>query len=145
MEMAANRYYKLILVIGPSGSGKTAGLRGLSEACGYPYVNLNLLLGQKLLELPRKDRPLELLHLLQGIIAAAGNGIVLVDNTEILFDRSLRHDPLRCLQQASRANTIVASWSGKAEDRTVTYAEPGHPEYRRYTEVDALIVAASQH
>ena len=64
------------------------------------------------------------------------------ESIEILFDPALQQDPLRCLQGISRNRTIVASWSGSARDRTLTYAEPGHREYRRYTDVPAIIVHA---
>jgi hypothetical protein len=68
--------------------------------------------------------------------------VVILDNIEILFDPALQQDPLRCLQGVSRNRTIVASWNGSARDRMLSYAEPGHREYRRYTEVPAIIVHA---
>lgn len=57
---------------------------------------------------------------------------VLLDNTELLFDSGLQQDPLRVLQNLARHRTVVASWLGRAKDRTLTYAEPGHPEFQSY-------------
>ena len=67
----------------------------------------------------------------------------LVDNTEILFDLALQQDPLRLLQHASRNRTIVASWNGTVDDRYLSYADPGHPEHRRYPTGGLVIVVPS--
>jgi hypothetical protein len=65
---------------------------------------------------------------------------VLLDNLELLFDVSLRLDPLRCLQDLARDTTIVAAWNGTVTAGHLTYATPGHPEYRRYALEDLVIV-----
>ena len=69
--------------------------------------------------------------------------LVLLDNTEILFDPALQQDPLRLLQHASRNRTIVASWNGTVDDRYLSYADPGHSEYRRYPTAGLVIVVPS--
>jgi hypothetical protein len=69
----------------------------------------------------------------------AGSPVVL-DNLEILFDRELKQDPLRLLQGISRNRSVVASWNGIVDSGRLLYAEPGHPEYRCYEQVDTLIV-----
>ncbi|MEN6474686.1 MAG: BREX-3 system P-loop-containing protein BrxF, partial [Syntrophaceae bacterium] len=45
--------------------------------------------------------------------AARKARVVLLDNIEILFDVSLKQDPLRLLQGLSRNTTLVAAWSGE--------------------------------
>ena len=67
----------------------------------------------------------------------------MLDNTEILFHPDLGHDPLRLLQNLSRNRTVVASWSGTAQDGRLTYAAPGHPEYRRYP-LKGLVVVSGE-
>src|SRR5262245_18858511 len=142
MDGASQLYHRLVLVVGGQRSGKTTALRQHSESGSLPFVNLNLALSQRLLELTTKARSLRLPRLLAEIVASAGGDVVILDNIEILFDPALHQDPLRCLQGVSRNRTIVASWSGSATDRILTYAEPGHREYRRYTDVPALIIHA---
>ncbi len=96
---------------------------------------------------------------------AAQAELVLLDNIEILFDVHLKQDPLRLLQGLSRNKTVVAAWNGKirAEGRGpriepsadidvalstqssalyLTYAVPGHPEYRYYPIRDFLVVSS---
>lgn len=144
IEAAQSRYYRLVLLVGPATSGKTRSLLQLSGETGYPYVNLNLELSQKLLEYPGRLRALRLPRIVETIIDDTGKDTVLLDNTEMLFDPALQQDPLRLLQHVSRSRTIVAAWSGRFKGGALIYAEPDHPEYRKYSEVDALICESSQ-
>ena len=57
-----------------------------------------------------------------------------------LLDKDLQQDPLRLLQSISRNRAVVASWNGSISFGKLLYAETGHPEYRSYDSVDALIV-----
>lgn len=139
IDAAQSRYYRLVLLVGPAASGKTQALFQLSKETGYPYINLNLALSQKLLEYPSRVRPLRLPRTVEAILDGAAGDTVLLDNIEILFDPALHQDPLRLLQHISRTRTIVAAWSGRFDGRALIYAEPGHPEYRKYSEVDALV------
>lgn len=142
IDAASQLYHRLVLVVGGQRTGKTTALREFSESASLPFLNLNLALSQRLLELTSRTRSLSLPRLLAEIVASAGGDVVILDNIEILFDPALKQDPLRCLQGVSRNRTIVASWSGTARERTLTYAEPGHREYRRYTDVPTIIVHA---
>ena len=62
--------------------------------------------------------------------------MVLCDNPELLFASELGLDPLRLLRQAARRKKVIAAWSGSFESFTLTYAEPGHDEYRNYSHAD---------
>ncbi len=95
-------------------------------------MNLNLTLSQRLLSLTPRQRVLQLSQVAEAIVREADSETVLLDNIELLFEPSLKQDPLRLLQGISRNRTIVASWNGTVIEGYLTYAEPGHPEYRRY-------------
>lgn len=124
-------YHRLVLIVAPAGNGKTALLQLLQEkVAGAAYVNVNLELSQRLLDLTTQQRPLKTQPLLQQLIADKAPQIALLDNTEILFEPSLKTDPLRLLKMMSRNRTIVAAWNGKAENDHLVYAEPDHPEYK---------------
>lgn len=135
---SADLYHRLILVAGLSGAGKTGTLRAVAAHTGAQVVNLNLELSRRLLDLTQSRRAIEVPGALDEILGR-DRPLVLLDNTEILFDPALRQDPLRLLQHASRNRTIVASWNGTVDDRYLSYADPGHPEYRRYA-ADGLVV-----
>jgi hypothetical protein len=142
LEALNGSYYRLVLVVGPAGSGKTPALLKLAETQGWPRLNVNRQLAERLLDLTPKQRTVQTASLLEDRVREiAAEGIVL-DNLEILFAVDLALDPLRLLQQLSRQRAIVAAWPGGYDGQTLTYAEPGHPEARRYLHPDARIVPA---
>lgn len=134
-------YYRLILMIGPEGSGKTAALQEVAAVTSAPLINVNLELSRRMLSLTERQRALQLPRLLGEIVSEDDGALVLLDNIEILFDVHLKQDPLRLLQGLSRNKTVVTAWNGSAVDGYITYAAPGHPEYRRYPIRDFLVVS----
>jgi len=130
-----------------------------------------------MLDLTERQRAVQLPRLLAEIADASNAGlpalqnkaaqkasVVLLDNIELLFDVSLKQDPLRLLQGLSRNTTVVAAWSGEirvegqglgTESPTpddsslitqssslyLVYATPDHPEFRRYPIRDFLVVS----
>ncbi len=132
IQIAPELYYRLILIVGPAGSGKTKTLQALRDHSGWPLVNVNLELSQRLLDLSEKQQALRLPRLLDDLAREQTGDGVLLDNTELLFHPRFQQDPLRLLQGLSRNRTIVAAWNGKIQDDYLIYAEPDHPEYRRY-------------
>jgi len=139
LEAAEGLYHRLVLLVGKSGSGKTGLLQEVAKEVGASVINVNLALSGELLELTAKQRSLRLPDLLDQIVDQAQSPVVL-DNIEILFDKDLQLDPLRLLQGISRNRTVVSSWGGAMISGKLIYAEIGHPEYRNYESVDALIV-----
>lgn len=139
LQAAEGQYHRLVLLVGETGSGKTGALREIAEEFGTFIININLVLSSELLELTAKQRSLRLPEILDQI-ANKVQALVVLDNIEILFDKELKQDPLRLLQGISRNRTVVASWNGTSTGGRLLYAETGHPEYRSYDSVDALIV-----
>lgn len=133
-------YNRLLLLVGPTGSGKTETLRAFSGKEGCSIVNIGIELGRRLLDLTERQRVIELPNLLERMVAEVQGGVVILDNTEILFDPGLNQDPLRLLKALSRNRTIVASWLGSLDNQYLTYATPEHREFRRYPLGDVLVV-----
>ena len=140
INQAASLYYRLILVVAPAGAGKTAALQDVQDRTGAYLININLALSRQLLELTERQRTLQIPRLLEKI-ASHDNDIFLLDNIEILFDISLKQDPLRLLQRLSRNKTIVAAWNGTIDEDSLIYASSTHPEYKRYPIQDFLVVS----
>jgi ABC-type hemin transport system ATPase subunit len=124
----------------PAGAGKTATLQDVHERTAAPLVNVNLELSRRLLDLTERQRTLQLPRLLAEIVSATEDDVILLDNVEVLFDVSLKQDPLRLLQGLSRNKTVVAAWSGSIVGEYMVYATPNYPEYRRYPVRDFLVV-----
>ncbi len=136
---AESLYYRLVFLVGDNGSGKTNVLKDIANDFGTTVININLALSRELLEMTVKQRSLRLPGILSQLVEKTPSPVVL-DNLEILFDKDLKQDPLRLLQGISRNRTIIASWNGTSISKKLLYAEIGHPEYRSYDMVDALIV-----
>ncbi|WP_417005462.1 BREX-3 system P-loop-containing protein BrxF [Akkermansia sp.] len=139
LQAAEGLYHRLVLLVGKTGSGKTDALREVANEFASSVVNVNLTLSRELLELSARQRSLRLPGILDQIVSQSQSPVIL-DNLEILFDKDLQQDPLRLLQSISRNRSVVASWNGTSHSGKLLYAEHGHPEYRCYGSVDALIV-----
>ncbi len=141
IRQADELYHRLMLVVAPAGAGKTTALQNIQERVGAPLINVNLCLSRRMLDLTERQRALQLPRLLREIINDATGEVVLLDNIEILFDMSLKQDPLRLLQGLSRNKTVVAAWNGSIDGDHMIYAEPDHLEYRRYMVRDFLVAS----
>lgn len=139
IEASAKLYHRLVLVVGPSGSGKTRTLQAMAREFGVGLINLNLEVSKALLDLTDRERQLKLVEILGSIVRDAGDPI-LFDNTEVLFDVSLKHNPLRLLQGLSRQRTVVACWNGHHTGDKLKYAEAGHPEFRHISADAAVMI-----
>lgn len=132
----ASLHSQLILLVAPPGSGKTALLGAYANQRGAPVLAVGASLGAALAALPRKQRPLQAGTLLRELAAplAGGKLPLLLDNLELLFDASLRLNPILLLKNLARGRVVVAAWPGEVRQTThgtrLIYARRGHPEYR---------------
>lgn len=140
---AERLYHQLVLVVGREGTGKTTAFQAVAESSNVALINVNLELSRRLLDLTERQRRLRVQPLLELVLAEHETNIVLLDNIEILFDATLRQDPLRLLQGFSRSRKVAAAWNGSIEDGHIHYAAPGHPEYRRYP-IDGILAVSTE-
>lgn len=124
---------KLVLLVGRPRTGKTALLRVLGKSRNATPLNIGLALGNRLGAIPQKQRPLQTTIILRELADqhAAGD-LLLVDNIELLFDRTLQLDPLDLLKRHAHARRVIAVWPGQLRDGRLIYAEMGHPEHQDY-------------
>ncbi len=144
IEQVASQYYRLVILVGAPMSGKTTALQTVAKNLGCQLVNVNLELSKKMLELTRTQRSRQAERLLKEVIASVPGDVVLLDNLEILFDTALELEPFRLLQVLSRNRTIVGSWNGSFQDRTLIYAEPGHPEFMQFKQPEAVVITVGK-
>ena len=133
-------YHRLVRLVGPPGGGKTAVLRQLDVEEGWPRINVNRLLSERLLELTSKQRAVRLPAVLDDVAGDTPGDVLLLDNIEMLFHPDFGQDPLRLLQRLARNRTIVVAWPGEGDGQHLSYAVPDHREWKRYDTPDALIV-----
>lgn len=130
---------KLVLLIGPPRSGKSGLLAQLSERRDTPALNVAATLGRQLLAIPSTRRHLQAADLLNDLVdETARHGLVLLDNIELLFDRTLHLNPLDLLKRHAHAGRVVAVWPGELRENRLYYAATGHPEHQDYG-IDGLV------
>lgn len=139
VDEAGALHSKLVLLIAKGQTRKSSLLYKLAQRRGATVLNIGRELGARLAPLPAKQRGLAVPEVLRGLANEnAAHDLVLLDNLELLFDRSLRLDPLDLLKQLARARRVVAVWPGQLEDGRLIYAEMGHPEHQNYS-LDGLV------
>jgi len=141
IRQASSSYFKLVIVLAPSGGGKTKVLQEVGKTIGASVTNVNLELSRLMLDLTPQQRILQGPQLLNQIVSKSNNDVVLLDNIELLFDTSLKLDPLALLKKISRNRTVVTSWNGFVEDNRLNYARQGHHEYGSYELSDIVIIS----
>lgn len=124
---------KLILLIGPPRSGKSNLLEHLAMRRQARVLNVGASLGRELLAVPRTRRHLQIAELLKGMADTfSSQGLLFLDNLEILFDWRLQLNPLDLLKRHAYTRRVVAVWPGDIRENRLYYAETSHPEFRDY-------------
>lgn len=135
---------KLILLVGTPRAGKTALLVAFGKRVEAEPLNVGSELGRRLAAIPQKQRHLragtELRELADEHVK---RDLLLMDNIELLFDTSLRLNPLDLLKRHAHSKRVVAVWPGELRDGRLTYADMGHSEHRDYA-TDGLVALEMQ-
>jgi len=144
VDQARRSFHNLVLLVGQARTRKTGILQQFAKDRSCPLLNVNLEFSQRMLEVPRNKRASKADQVFKNLIDENGSDLLVLDNLEILFDPDLKLLPLKLLKSASANQFIVASWSGTLRNDVLTYAEPDHPEYKSYRNVDAITVLAGK-
>lgn len=129
---------KLILLVGSS--GKTRLLRALARRLSAKPLNVGVTLGRRLAVTPVSDRSFSTSELLREITYYVdGDAPLLLDNLEVLFEPSLKVNPLNVIKLLAHSRPVVAAWPGEIRNDRLIYARMGHPEHREYS-LDGVVV-----
>ena len=80
---------------------------------GSQRLNLSLALAQRLLDTPSRQAAPAASQVMGDLLA--GDGPLLVDHIELLFDPLLQISPLRALKLASRRRRLLVIWPGRLD------------------------------
>lgn len=136
-ERVSQMYYRLLVVVS---NDEVKGGGYIAEGLDIRRINVGEKLGEELLEVPAKRRPLKVAGLLQNLLEGVEDDRVLLDHIEVLFEESLKVEPLTLLRNLSRRRLVVVMWSGDIEAGNLVYGFPGHPEYRSYPSREVALV-----
>jgi hypothetical protein len=100
------------------------------RALSAERIHLGTEFARRLGAVPRQQRPLKAASVLRETVdaLAGSSSVAFLDKIEILFDRSVRLDPIAELRRLARTRTIVAAWPGDVRDGRLLYAPADHPE-----------------
>lgn len=130
---------KLILLIGPPRSGKSRLLNDLAALRQMRVFNVGRSMSRQLLTVPITQRRLVAAKALSDLATDhSRDDLVIFDNIELLFDQSLKLDPLDLLKRNGRARRVVAAWPGELSNNRLAYATIGHPERQDYA-IDGVV------
>jgi hypothetical protein len=130
---------KLVLLIGHPRTGKSSLLGRLAENRQMRLLNVGMELGRKLLSVSSTRRHLQATDILKELADdSSHNGLLIMDNIEILFDQTLKLSPLELLKRHAHARRVVAAWPGELREGRLSYATTGHPEHQDYG-IDGLV------
>ena len=139
-----SHYHKLLIIAGPSESGKTCLLKQIAAQFQLPSINLSLFLSQRLLSQTRRQRSLNAEDVAIEVIDEHMKSGLCLDDTELLFDSTLRLNPLVFLQEITRNRLIVATWNGVVTGGELRFGHTGHPDYFSQTVTGYPVVSLAE-
>ena len=132
---------KLILLVGSSRSGKTKLLRELGTKLNIEPINVGLELGRRLAATPINKRGFSAGELLREIAdKERTDDPLLLENLELLFEKSLQINPLDLVKRLAHSKRVVAVWPGELRGDRLIYADMSHPEHRDYSRHGVVVL-----
>ena len=100
------------------------------QNAGYELYSFNEPFASALLQFPPSQRLDKAYQTAVSCFPDADS--LILSNYEMLFDPRYQIDPIRFFIEIARSKYLVILWCGDLKGETLTYAEPGHPDYKQY-------------
>ncbi len=123
----------LVLLVGSSAVKVNELLEKISSKHNAKPLNIGHLLSKALTMLSQRQRCLMAAEILRNLLDEQSNSSPLfIKNIEVLFDASLKLDPLDLLKRNARSRKLIAVWPGRIQEERLIYADFGHSERHSY-------------
>lgn len=142
LQMALERflesrpYYPCCLLVSKDVAVLTQAALEVQRLLAWPVISIDDTVCEPLLTVPVAARSAQVYGLLDTALRGYAPGPVLFTNTDVLFEPSLRLDPLLLFQRASRLLPLVVTWAGSFEHGLLNYAVPEHAHTRPWRTPD---------
>ena len=136
LRLIAHDRHKLVILLGGFGTGKTAILKDLATELETAYINLNLLLTERLLSVPSRQYAdgvtvHQLIDELCDEHSPDGRPL-LVDNVEILFSPELGNiNPVDTFKRIARQRPVVLALPARRQGNFAEYSILGRQDHAR--------------
>jgi len=109
------------------------------QEAGIALLNISRELSSSLMTLSASERSRFSQKWLVDRLADFQNGPVLCTCPDLLFEPSLKIDPLSLFRQAARIRQIIVLWPGEYSTNTLSYAVPEHQHFQTWKLTDSLL------
>jgi hypothetical protein len=124
---------KLVLAIGSTDTERSELLASLAKRHQTTALKVGAAIGRALLSVPASRRHLQTPDLLRELSdTTPASELTVLDDIELLFERTLQLNPLDLLKRLAHGRRVVAAWPGELQANRLTYASKGHPEHHDY-------------
>lgn len=95
-------------------------------------INVSKSLSQRIVCLSANER-IKRLDVEFEEVAQECNENIWLTKLDLLFEPSLKAEPILLLKWLSKSRPVVAIWPGQIYEKTLVYAEPGSKDYRTFS------------
>ena len=149
VQNVASDRHRLVILLGAFGSGKTGLLKDVASEIGAAYINLNLLLTDRLLAIPRSQHAdgvtaQQLIDLICEEASPDGRPLF-IDNLEILFSPELgKINPIDTFKRISRQRVVVLALPARRQGLSAVYSLVGREDYMSIPLEDYITIEIEQ-
>lgn len=129
----------LTLLLHPSAARLSQAAHRLMGARGWPLSFVSRIVSAGI-DSPRGRSARVIRQRLERNLTHGPATPTILNDVVLLFEPSLKIDPLRLLTQLARGRRLVVAWPGSATGSTLAYAVPEHAHYRTWPLPDATII-----
>ena len=125
----SDRYISCFLVVHPDLKVLKDIVVNLQDEYNCPSLNVSEDLSKELLSVQTRKRSKFVRWWLKNRLSDIEEEPAICTNIDLLFEPSLKLDPLHLLRQIGHRQKIIVLWSGGFENNTLSYAQPKHAHY----------------
>ncbi len=134
--LAGNLYFPCVLLVHPTIAALHSAQQSLASQQQWPTVSVGGFLSAALSELPFRFWQRTAQRSFDDEMLRHAPGPAICTDIDLLFEPSLRLDPLKLMRDASRQTPMVVMWPGQYQDNWLSYAVPEHAHYRTWRPTD---------
>jgi len=106
---------------------------------GISVINIGKELSEALIPVTVNERSRFVQKWLLDILTSIQTEPVLCIHIDLLFEPSLKMDPLALFRQASRSKKMIVLWAGEYSPGTLSYAIPEHCHFKSWRISESLL------